>query len=362
MAIDKRISYRRNFRGGGMDMGNTKSQARSASMANTPSRNTSSGTGGSSGNIGGGGGGQGSKYRQYSPPTRPTYTSANIDSKPVTGADYRRSKKEFIDKFNQDRARDFKPTGFRRTYKPIGLDRFGSSNQLGAKGGLGNLFKTLFGFATGIPIGLFNKGKSGITSINNALGDFREKFTGYRTQQEYDDARQQRIDLNRINTIQNTLDTKYADGDYSMTDLDERLAALQQGLGIVPNTAAQNAQQFLDFSNQPELSYEGIKSLAQPQVFNFNKIGEKLNRDMSYYSPDVGELVAELTDKQKRFIDSKKFPLQENLISPKSVYDTITNPDLGIYDTGTFGFGAQEPTTEEEYNNYLRSLGLTQTI
>jgi hypothetical protein len=72
-------------------------------------------------------------------------------------------------------------------------------------------------------------------------------------------------------------------GDYSMTDLDERLAALQQGLGIVPNTAAQNAQQFLDFSNQPELSYEGIESLAQPQVFNFNKIGEKLNRNMSYY-------------------------------------------------------------------------------
>jgi hypothetical protein len=98
------------------------------------------------------------------------------------------------------------------------------------------------------------------------------------------------------------------------------------------------------------------------QLFNFDKIGEKLNRDMSYYSPDVGELVAELTNKQKRFIDSKKFPLQENLISPKSVYDTITNPDLGIYDTGTFGFGAQEPTTEEEYNDYLRSLGLTQTI
>jgi hypothetical protein len=33
--------------------------------------------------------------------------------------------------------------------------------------------------------------------------------------------------------------------------------------------------------------------------------------------------VAELTDKQKRFIDSKKFPLQENLISPNSVYDSI---------------------------------------
>ena len=93
------------------------------------------------------------------------------------------------------------------------------------------------------------------------------------------------------------------------------------------------------------------------QIFNFDPTGFNRNRNF-----DVGELVAELTDKQKRFINSKKFPLQENLISPKSVYDTITNPDLGIYDTGTFGFGAQEPTTEEEYNDYLRSLGLTQTI
>jgi hypothetical protein len=92
-------------------------------------------------------------------------------------------------------------------------------------------------------------------------------------------------------------------------------------------------------------------------LFNFDSTGFNKNRNL-----DSGKLVAELTDKQKRFIDSKKFPLQENLISPNSVYDTITNPDLGIYDTGTFGFGAQEPTTEEEYNNYLRSLGLTQTI
>ena len=81
MAIDKRI----NFRGGGMDMGNTKSRARSASMGNTTSRSTSPGTGGSSGNLGGGGGGQGSDYRQYSPPTRPTYDFTNIDQNLVLG-------------------------------------------------------------------------------------------------------------------------------------------------------------------------------------------------------------------------------------------------------------------------------------
>jgi len=311
MAVDKRINYR----GGGAYQGGSGAPG-SAEAGKTV------------GSVGG-----------------PSYDSGN-----VSGSDYRSSARDFVQTVNNNNAIRANQTGTKFT--PYG----GGSRPRG--GGLGNLFKTLFGFATGIPIGLFSKGKSGITSINNALGDFREKFTGYRTQQEYDDARQQRIDLNRINTIQNTLDRKYADGDYSMTDLDERLASLQEGLGIVPNTAAENAQQFLDFSNQPELSYEGIESLAQPKVFNFDPTGfNTRNQNL-----DVGELVAELTDKQKRFIDSKKFPLQENLISPNSVYDTITNPNLGIYDTGTFGFGAQEPTTEEEYNNYLRSLGLTQTI
>ena len=69
--------------------------------------------------------------------------------------------------------------------------------------------------------------------------------------------------------------------------------------------------------------------------------------------------MAELTDKQKKFIDQKKFPLQEGLISPGSVYETITNPDLGVYDTGIFGIGAQEPTTKDEYNEYLKSIGIS---
>jgi len=96
MTIDKRI----NFQGGGMSMGNASNQKQSASKANTTSRNTSSGTGGSKGNLGGGGGGQGTDYRQYSPPVAPTYTATNIDQKPVTGDDYRRSENEFINNLN----------------------------------------------------------------------------------------------------------------------------------------------------------------------------------------------------------------------------------------------------------------------
>ena len=125
MTIDKRI----NFQGGGMSMGNASNQKQSASKANTTSRNTSSGTGGSKGNLGGGGGGQGTDYRQYSPPTAPTYTSSNIDQKPVTGDDYRISENEFINNFNQNEASRFEPTFFNRNYNPITLDQFGSSNQ-----------------------------------------------------------------------------------------------------------------------------------------------------------------------------------------------------------------------------------------
>jgi len=94
MAIDKRI----NFRGGGLYQGGSGAPG----SAEASSRSRSPGTGGSSGNIGGGGGGQESNYRQYSPPTKSTYTSANIDQKPVTGADFQRSQNEFINNLNQN--------------------------------------------------------------------------------------------------------------------------------------------------------------------------------------------------------------------------------------------------------------------
>ena len=60
------------------------------------------GTGGSKGNLGGGGGGQDSNYRRYSPPTKKTYTSKTIDSKPVTGKDYKDSKNNFINILNKN--------------------------------------------------------------------------------------------------------------------------------------------------------------------------------------------------------------------------------------------------------------------
>ena len=88
-----------------------------------------------------------------------------------------------------------------------------------------------------IPFNLFTQGKKSLSNlrnnINNFQGDYRQKFTGYRTQQDYDNARQNRINLKSIDRIQNTLNRKYPDGDYSNTNLDERLADLKQSMGIV---------------------------------------------------------------------------------------------------------------------------------
>lgn len=151
-----------NFRGGGMDMGNAGNRSRSASMGNTSSRSrsTSSNTGGGSGNLGGGGGGQNSVSRRYSPPTRPTYTSANIDNKPVTGADFRNSRVNTI----------------RPTQNPFE--------------GLGGLMKTALGFAIPGSNFLLNQGgalKQGIMNLNNRLQN--SDFGQSRTLMDYLDAR-----------------------------------------------------------------------------------------------------------------------------------------------------------------------------
>ena len=124
MTIDKRI----NFRGGGK-YDTYQGGSGAPGSAESSGKGTNSGTGGSKGNLGGGGGGEETTYRTYEAPTAPTYNATNIDQKPVTGDDYRRSENEFINNFNQNEASRFEPTFFNRNYNPITLDQFGSSNQ-----------------------------------------------------------------------------------------------------------------------------------------------------------------------------------------------------------------------------------------
>jgi len=127
----------------------------------------------------------------------------------------------------------------KRKAKNKNITKFGYNKP--QSGGINGLIRLLIGSvhpAAGLLMGGFDKLKGGLGSLNDKLGDFREKTTGFRTQQEWEDARQDRIDRKRINTIQNTLNKKYPDGDYSNTQLDERLAGLQEKLGISPT--AQN--------------------------------------------------------------------------------------------------------------------------
>ena len=175
MTIDKRI----NFRGGGAYQGGSGAPGSAEASSRSRSRSTSSGTGGGSGNLGGGGGGQGSDSRSYSPPTRPTYTSTNIDQKPITGDDYRRSQNEFIDNLNRNNAARFEPSFFNRTYNPLTMDQVGARNQLPdysnlIKGGILGLLNPLAGMAY--------KGYNflkdrGIPKISSTLDTFKESPT-----------------------------------------------------------------------------------------------------------------------------------------------------------------------------------------
>tara|TARA_A100001391_G_scaffold201636_1_gene189152 strand:+ start:136 stop:1251 length:1116 start_codon:yes stop_codon:yes gene_type:complete len=117
----------------------------------------------------------------------------------------------------------------------------------------------------------------------------RKRLTGYETQEEYDQARQDRINLNRIKTLENTIQKKYLDKNRSLdeTNLDERLAALKSQMGITPNTAA-DLRPDLDFSNQSELAFEGIgsldtnKNIIDNMISNIDKLSKQPNLQELY--------------------------------------------------------------------------------
>jgi len=147
------------------------------------------------------------------------------------------------------------------------------------------------------------------------------KITNYipEPKEEYDDARQQRINLNRIKTLENTIQRKYLDKNRSLneTNLDERLAALRSQMGITPNTAA-DLRPDLDFSNQPELLFEGIQTLAQPNLNSFPGMGVAPN---NYNRQFIEPLAPNLED-----------PVKDQVGVLDDVYaDALTIPTMGQY-------------------------------
>jgi len=110
---------------------------------------------------------------------------------------------------------------------------------------------------------------------------------------------------------------------------------------------------------------EGLSNVRPVQTFEFDptNFNNMANYETTKYDFDeIDNQVAELTDKQKAFINNQKTAIELGAQTPQDVYNKITNPDYPIYDSGIFGFGQQEPTTVEEYNNYLQSIGINQRI
>jgi len=190
----------------------------------------------------------------------------------VSGDRGRTAKQEFVDSVNKNNRRRAEASGTKFTpYK--GGARMSSTYR---GGGINDLFRALLGMSipgSGFLMGGYDKLKDGLGSLNETLGDFREKTTGFRTQKEYEDARQDRIDRKRIDTIQNTLNKKYPDGDYSNTQLDERLAGLQEKLGI--SSTAQNVLTGRDLKGFTE-----SRGLQTPRTFSdpfANTVGTTAN-------------------------------------------------------------------------------------
>ena len=183
----------------------------------------------------------------------------------VSGDRGRTAKQEWVNSVNENNRRRAEASGTKFTPYKGGART--SSPYKG--GGINGLIRLLIGAAhpaAGFLVGGFDKLKSGLGSltgnINEALGDFREKRTGFRTQQEWEDARQNRIDNKRIQTIQNTLNKKYPDGDYSNTQLDERLAGLKEKVGWKPSGPNPSFQNDLD--NELMLSTKETPIFSDP--------------------------------------------------------------------------------------------------
>jgi len=80
---------------------------------------------------------------------------------------------------------------------------------------------------------------------------------------------------------------------------------------------------------------------------------ELLTNDLEMMYPGATMDVAELTDKQKRFMTNPYFSPD---LPGAPTRDELFNQVKDREDTGFFGFGAQEPTTREEFDNYYNKL------
>jgi len=212
----------------------------------------------------------------------PHTSSGTSKTTTVSGNRMRSSARETQQAINNARAiEDARKAKREETLK--NTTRFGYQKPKTKLGGLGNLLMSGIGMLMGIPgLGLltggFDKLKGGLGSLNETLGDFREKTTGYRTQAEYDAARQQRQLQGRLD---NLYDRKAKGKSFSQKNID----MLESQYGLSPSTA-QNVLTGRDLKGFTP-SRMGLQTFSDPfanTVGTTTKVNAPSNDAVSSYS------------------------------------------------------------------------------
>jgi len=160
------------------------------------------------------------------------------------------------------------------------------------------------------------------------------------------------------------------DGYYPDKILRDTFPNSYSGLGLQPDPDALQDMQLNDYLNSltPEDLGGGIETLEagmgdsyqslqqqmndlDPDSSNYDDMLEMLNNDMEMKYP---YMMAELTDDQMNMMGNKYNTPGLGGVSKEDLY----NRTKDMEDTGVFGFGAQEPTTREEFEDYYRKLQL----
>ena len=249
MAIDKAIRYRQQAAFGGImgrdgrrkyGGGSDYSQVADSSDKKGP------GTGGYQGGPLGG------------------YGDAGSSNNP-SGERYTSSKREFQQAVNHAAAIEAAKKAKREETRK-NTTKFGYAKPKNKFSGiLGTIVGMMMGFpGLGLLTGGFDKLKGGLGSLNESLANFREKTTGFKTQAEYDAARQQRQLQGRLD---NMYDRKTNKKGFSQKNMD-----MLEAMGLQPSTA-QNVLTGRDLKGFTP-SRMGLQTIDKPtQTFSFDNSG-----------------------------------------------------------------------------------------
>ena len=338
------------------------------------SSSSDKGTGGSKGNLGGGGGGQNTTYRSYQAPTKKTYTSKTIDSKPVTSKDYRDSRNDFVNTLN----RNNQITAERNNTRFIPYQGGARTSSYYNPNPLSNLFKLAAGIAIPGASFFLNKGsklKDGIMNINDSIqnSDFgrstslmdyldMKKFGGYDEREmarqiNKDEAKnlQTRIDGGEFGGFERPTQTFTFDNSkmkppanitgLNNNDYEGEIGAVNNNDFVGLNTNAIDMQNYMTDQasfTPPGITptnlndFEGIRSIPQlnnndyqlgtPQLNNNDFIGLNTNRGIPFTNAAA---IRAMTQPVEAFKNTGPFTAAGNTSPPSSPF---TDQSYGIQD------------------------------